>query len=35
MSEWLPVGTVLLIAFPPIAFVIAVIVFYLSTSEED
>jgi len=35
MSECLPAGTLLLIVLPPIAFVIAVIVFYLRTSEED
>jgi hypothetical protein len=35
MSGCLPAGTVLLIALPPIAFVVAVIVFYLKTSEED
>lgn len=35
MSECLSAGTVLLIALPPIAFVIGVIVFYLKTSEEE
>jgi hypothetical protein len=35
MSECLPAGTVLLIALPPIAFIIAVIVFYFITTEED
>jgi hypothetical protein len=35
MSDWLPVGTLVLIALPPIAFVIAVILIYFITSEED
>jgi hypothetical protein len=35
MSGCLSAGTVLLIALPPIAFVIAVIVFYFTTTEED
>jgi hypothetical protein len=35
VSEWLAVGTVLLIALPPIAFIMAVIAFYFATSEED
>ena len=35
MSECLSAGTVLLIALPPIVFVIAVIVFYFKSQEED
>lgn|GEM_PF-2243630 len=34
MSQYLSQGTVLIIAGPPVAFVIAVIVFYFTTSEE-
>ena len=35
MSDCLHAGTVILIALPPIAFIIAVIVFYFATTEED
>ena len=35
MPECLPAGTVLLIALPPIAFIVAVIVFYFAATEED
>jgi hypothetical protein len=35
MSECLHAGTLILIALPPVGFVIAVIVFYFATTEED
>jgi hypothetical protein len=35
MNEVMPLTTVLAFGLPPIGFIIAIIVHYLTTSEED
>lgn len=35
MGDAMPVGTVLGFGLPPIAFIIAIICFYVFTSEEE
>ncbi len=35
MTTCLPAGTVVLIALPPLAFIVAVVVFWFTTTGED
>ncbi len=35
MNEVMPLTTLLAFGLPPIAFIVAIIVFYLETSEEE